>query len=176
MIHLLPIAQTVIDWEAFLKDANASLGRSPTASLDKGWLRFSRSLSDFICILKEIETPGAEPFSPAGALLSHIHFSFLMVATDSATLSIVTKTRLTFTVVPSKINNFQLSIVSGTAYEWRSALLDCLSPNVNSIPQDLRDFGTDVLKEFEKLKLQSFMSGLIQTPVADGTARLVGTK
>ena len=173
MISLIPIAQSQIDWNTFLKETSTSLGRSATAGLDKRRMPINQTLSDFICILREIESPGIEPFGLAGQLLSHIHMSFLMFATDSATLSVVTKTRLIFTVVPTKINNFQLSIISGTLHEWRAALLNCLSPDIAHI-QDIRVFGSLALKHFEKANLQRYMlSGINQTVYGDGTIRLI---
>ena len=155
MIRLIPIAQTQVDWDTFLREVSDALKRNPLEQLNARWITPTKSLSDFVVALKEIDMPGSEPFEAANHLLTHIHVSFILVCTDAALLEIINRSRLHFTAAKSCLENFRISIVSGTLHEWRSALLNCCS---NGQSFEVREFGTLAFGRLEYAAMIQYMS------------------
>lgn len=170
MLTLVPISQIEIDWKTFLRVGHEVLGRSPTTTIDEKWLKFNKCVSDYLSVLKEIQQPGADPFGLAGSLLDHVHVGFLLITTKSATLSIVTTSRLRATPVQSKQEDYYLTVISGNLSEWRTALLDCC---VDSVSTTVREFGTRAYEFFDQAGLRQFMLAGTKVSMADGTMRLV---
>jgi hypothetical protein len=170
MISLIPICGPRIDWKSYLRVCNEVLGRSPANKLDSQWHTITDSVADFLATLKEIIAPGSLPFDEAGALFDHVHFTFLLIATRSATYSIITTSRLDCTTVNSQREDFNLSIISGTLAQWRTAVLNCC---VDDIIFEVREFGTQVINYFEA---QNLKLGLKKISMSDGTVRLLEKK
>lgn len=171
--QIIPLSQTVVDWDVINQLAEV-LGRNPCRAFDEKFMEVQQKLPHYLSILKEIERPNGDNnhlATPVGSLLAHVHLSFLMIASKTVTMSIVTKAQLVSTVVPAKHEDFSLSILSGTLDRWRSALLNCCVDNVS---EDVRHFGTDMIKVFTNLGLYPYFGGLTPIAMADGTKKLIG--
>ena len=175
MIYLIPLGQTEIDWKAYLSKANEVIGRSPTAKLDESWQGQNKTLSDFIATLKELDSPGSDSYGPAGALLEHVHVSYILIAPKQSTVDIVLKSRLMCTVIPTKHGDFSFTVISGTLGQWRSALINCCQPD-GIVSYDVRYFGTLATNHFSQANLNQFMSGLNVVNLGDKTIRLIDSR
>jgi hypothetical protein len=173
VFKLLPMSKTVIDWELYLRTATEALGRSPTATLDEQRHQFTRSLPDYIATLKEVELKGGNPHSPGGVQLEHIHQGFMLIASRQATYSIVMKSRVAASTAMSIHDDFNLTILSGTLGQWRSAILNCC---VDEVSFDVRSFGMELLIYFDSVGLKRYMLDAIQVQLGDGTVRLLERK
>lgn len=173
MLYVTPIASTAVDWQTYLKTVSESLGRSSTASLDNQWHEIKFTLPEYLATLREIINPGSPPFEAVGHLLSHLHQTFVVVATKSTIIELISTTRLHYSFSETAHPDYYLLIISGTLTEWRTALLNCCTTDVNG---DVRSFGTKAMEYFEKVGLRQMMAGLYKIPMADGSVRLIEKK
>ena len=173
MFKLVPLATTKIDWDSYLRLATEAIGRSPTSKLDETWHVVTRSIADYMATLKEIEMKDSDPHTGAGVLLEHVHHSFMMIASRLATFSIIMKTRVAATTIPTTHDDFNFTILSGNLSQWRSAILNCCVPDVSF---DVRSFGTALIEHFDSVGLKRYILDAIQVQLGDGTVRLLERK
>lgn len=170
MFQLVPISGNGIDWKSFLSSSKELLGRNPTNGIDEKYHELKHNLPDYISVLKEIFNEGSNPFDDAGSLLNHVSLSFLLIATRQATLSIINHSRLVFSTTESKHDDYYLSLISGDLSQWRVAIVNCCSDEVN---YDIRLFGNKILEFMERNGLYQFLSGMKKINMGDGTIRLI---
>ncbi len=169
MFHFSPLAQSEIDWDEFLKTSLSALARSPTDTLDRKGAVQIKDYAYYLSCLREFQSPGSQPFGLVGALGEHLSFSFFILATKGTTLNILNAAKVKSTTVVSKQEDFYLTILSGTLVEWRSVILNCC---VDTVPYDIKVFGTKLLEYFEQLNIKRFLFSADPIRTSDGTYRL----
>ena len=169
MIHVIPIAKTDVDWNAYLQIARKVLGRSITRSLDSA-NRPVKGPDGFIATLGEVINEGSNAgtvMANAGSLLRHFTYTFLCVMPNDVLWDVMEETDLVITSVPLGMN--RLAIITGTLHEWRTAIIDECS---EAATQGLRLFLNQVLFHLEKEGLNTIWFMYRKVPQPDQTFAL----
>src|SRR4051812_45218336 len=116
MMKVIPVVAPQIDWEGFVIESNAALGRSPTASLDAAGV-VPGSLKSFVAALGEFQHPGTAPIPylrsrSSDKALEHLSFTFLFIPPlGGCSLLALGKLNL--------LMSDGAALVSGTLRQWR---------------------------------------------------------
>ena len=169
VFRLIPINNPNIDWPVYLTCTKEILGRSVTQKFDDSWVQLDKTVSNYLSTLREMECPGTDMRSFPGALMDHVFYSFLVIATNELATRIISTSRLTcslFNDLPRE--DFSLLLISGTLTQFRSCVVNCC---VDGMPLELREFGTAILVHFKSI--EQFSIGLTEFPRQDKTIKVI---
>lgn len=123
-----PLLTSGLAWTEFLKYTAELIGHSPSRGIDSSNLK----LSDYACFLAALgEFQSGKEEEPLNTLrnndyiLKHLFFGFLISGSTSLIFRIMELTDLNVITAKAK-NKGRVAIVTGTLYQWKSAIIACL--------------------------------------------------
>lgn len=169
-MKITPLAVPIIDWASFVTDATASLGRSPTRSLDGADVA-PGDFKSYLQALGELQTPKTSPLSylrseECRPALEHLWFSFLFDLEAPAPLHILTYGRVS---VLTSVDNPRLFVGSGTMLQWRDLVIN--GSRVGEA-RETRAAMNELLRIFARLGLADLFRGYRHEQHRDGTTIL----
>lgn len=167
MFHVLPVTMTTLDWNSYLTNAKAMLGRSITAGMDRQHAK--QDLEGFLLTLKEFQSgKPAESLRGCGTVLRHVSVGFLCLMPPPVFYDLVMESGLAITVQDSP-TGFKCCLVSGNLEQWKYAIINCSSEQQ---PNGLRGLTNKFMAYFEQAGLGPIWSDYSKTPMPDSTYRL----
>jgi hypothetical protein len=170
MFPVLPVAITVVDWNTYLANAKAMLGRSISTTVDRQHGKLD--LPAFIATLKDLQTGKPTDIPTAlregGSLLRHASASFLCLLPSEIFYELLVESGLAVTVQDSPMGA-KLCLVSGNLEQWRTAVINCSVPTLSI---GLRGLMNRYMAYFEQSGLGPIWSDFSKTPMPDATFRL----
>lgn len=176
-MKVIPIACTQIDWKTFVREAHASLGRSPTASLD-GANVAPGDLNTIPAMLGEFNRPRTNPIGylrtrESDVALRHIFVSYLVETDKDGMLDLLKLGRLS--ILPAESHPaIQVAVLSGSLDEWREVIIQGSHPQAYST--SVRQLLNEISRHLASAGLADFFVGMKQEKLRDGTFALTGRK
>lgn len=130
-LEVVPIINTVIDWNQYLMAAKQILGRSVSQQLDTIGMKLD-SLASFVATLGAFREPNAKPseiLSDPGSLLKHVSLGFLILASNECLFEVMEETSLNLLSTDSRVKNTRLAVLTGNLEEWRTSIINGSSNN-----------------------------------------------
>lgn len=170
MAEVIPVTMTQVDWPSYLRVCMDILHRSPSRDLDaarielKGPFAFIASLAAF----KGFQEHPNTSVRQAGFLLRHFSFGFLVTCTEICRADIQSVSDLSVDQAYNKdIGGEQLYLMSGTLFEWRTAIIENLSKtNCNS---EVREVLNKIVLLLEQVGLVDLFSTFKKRSQHDNT-------
>ena len=136
-----PIAGSSVAWTVFLKDTTDLIGHTLTRGADSSGLKLS-DCARYILALSEFHTKKesnpVDTLQQAGALLRHLHFSFLITGPTVLIFKISELTKLDILSTRLSEGKGRVALVSGVLEEWKSALAELYQyPSLRQVTEAL---------------------------------------
>lgn len=169
-MKIIPVTAPNINWEEFVTEANAALGRSPTDSLDAAGIP-PGTLRTYIAALGELEQPGTMPVPylrsrRCDRALEHLSFSFLAIDVDVCAL--LTLSKLSVIVARPGV-----TLMSGTLKQWREILIDACRAQSELHTRQLLN---EISRHFLRFGLNDIFADHVMRDLTDGTFALESKK
>lgn len=148
-----------------------SLGRSVTRQGDAAGMKMD-NLNGYLCALSEMSTPGSKPqdiLKNPGALLRHIHYSFLIYCSRETRYQILEHCSIDTASGLCPDGNY-LVVASGNLQQWRESVINGTK---EQSPTDLRQVLDMCMHLLEKEGLSKLWADYTKVPMKDRTLRLV---
>ena len=170
---------TNINWPDLTVLGNATIGRSPTRSLDHHKIS-DRDISAFIASLKELKVAGAEPrksIIEATFQLHHASLSFLVDLDEREIEYMRNFEGLTTTIFNGQMGDnrlfYYLHLTTGTLAQWKQAILENTDDSSDDPEIALkRLYFTQIYFWFKKLNLKELFGSYNEKSWKDGTVIL----
>lgn len=126
MPTVMPLLIPNIAWEMYIQAVLEFSGNSPTSNVDNSTIKLA-DFAKYIISLDEFQNGDLQ--SPLETLrnetnpLNHLFFSFLIVSAKSTLFKIMESTDLSIISRSKTKSKSQVSVISGTLFQWRNALI-----------------------------------------------------
>jgi hypothetical protein len=169
-VKVTPILAPAVDWQAFVAEVHAALGRSPSASLTMAGLK-PGPLKTVPAALGEFQHRGTAsiPFLKSRAsdqVLGHLYVSFLVEGPPATVLRLLGLARLN-PLLPDDGDG--LVLFTGSLREWREMVLASARPDVAA---DVRAVATEVHRCLVRAGLGDLFADCVARDHRDGTVIL----
>ena len=120
------IAKPCFDFNSFLGITGSALGYSPAGASDASVKKLSDAERFISCLAAVRDSEALAGFQEG--LLTHISYSILLAAPESAILDILSYVSgMSFIVVNTVVRGASIIILTGTIEQWKNAIADGLS-------------------------------------------------
>lgn len=169
------ISQSIPDWQRFVHGVNATIGRSPTVSLDAAGMSVGSSGS-YISALGEMQKEDSHPIrvlQDCDDLLEHLSYSFFVSSDREVLFQLLLLTRRIHVMMTDCGKNRENFIASGTLKDWRDLIVNnCIRES----DFEIRLFAAMIYDVLDKIGFREIFGRYQRKALADRTFILEGRR